>query len=133
MISAYKSALVSHIAFILPRLLLCSPNRDFITVEGFQGYVGRKFRVSAWRGDLLIGGAEGTGVAGDVLGEVSAQCFISCPYLIYLSTFSSSHFRWLIQATKLNSFATASRSAIYLINTSLFAASSLIYTSPSLG
>jgi hypothetical protein len=41
-----------------------------VTIEGFQKYVGRKFRISAWRGTTLIGGAEGVGKKGDVLGEV---------------------------------------------------------------
>jgi hypothetical protein len=56
--------------------LLCSPNRDFITVEGFQDLVGEQFRISAYRiidgVDTMIGAAQGEGVEGDVLGEVSS-------------------------------------------------------------
>jgi hypothetical protein len=57
--------------------LLCSPDRDFITIEGFQeAGLGKQFRISVYRiidgVDTLIGAAQGEGVnAGGVLGEVS--------------------------------------------------------------
>jgi hypothetical protein len=47
------------------------PNRDFVTLEGYQGRVGQQFLLQALRKGKLIGNAIGIIKAGDVAEEIN--------------------------------------------------------------
>jgi hypothetical protein len=54
-----------------PNNLVVFPNRDFITVEGFQDHVGETALVEVTRGDKVIGSAKAVVAAGDVAFEIN--------------------------------------------------------------
>ena len=54
-----------------PDNVVVFPDRDFITVEGFQNHVGETALLEVVRGDRVIGSAKGVVEAGDVAFEVN--------------------------------------------------------------
>jgi hypothetical protein len=66
-----QTALTSHLPYLQHANTAAFPNRDFITLEGYQSRVGQKFLLQALRKGKLIGNAIGTIKAGDVAAEIN--------------------------------------------------------------
>jgi hypothetical protein len=56
---------------VFPDNLLVFPDRDFISIEGYQDHVGEKATVTLTRGGVKVGEAVGTVGAGDVAFEIN--------------------------------------------------------------
>lgn len=54
-----------------PDNILVFPNRDFVTIEGFQNHVGETATVEVLRGGVIMGSASATIAAGDVAFEIN--------------------------------------------------------------
>jgi hypothetical protein len=54
-----------------PDNLVVFPNRDFVTVEGYQDHVGQTATIQVLRGTQVVGSAQGVVEAGDVAFEVN--------------------------------------------------------------
>lgn len=66
---ARPSALALPPAF--PDNIVVFPERDFVTLEGFQDYVGESATVEVWRGNQIVGSAQGVVEPGDVAFEIN--------------------------------------------------------------
>src|SRR3954468_13360351 len=49
-----------------PDNVVVFPDRDFVTLEGYQDHVGQTATVEVWRGTQIVGSAQGVVEAGDV-------------------------------------------------------------------
>ena len=54
-----------------PDNVVVFPDRDFVTIEGYQDHVGQTATVEVWRGTQIVGSAQGVVEAGDVAFEVN--------------------------------------------------------------
>jgi hypothetical protein len=54
-----------------PDNVVVFPDRDFVTVEGYQDHVGQTATVEVWRGTQIVGSAQGVVEAGDVAFEIN--------------------------------------------------------------
>jgi chitodextrinase len=54
-----------------PDNVVVFPDRDFVTVEGYQDHVGQTATVEVWRGTQVMGAAQGVVEAGDVAFEIN--------------------------------------------------------------
>ena len=54
-----------------PNNVVVFPDRDFVTIEGYQDHLGEEGTVEVKRGDQVIGSAKGKVEAGDVAFEVN--------------------------------------------------------------
>ena len=54
-----------------PDNVVVFPDRDFVTVEGYQDHVGQTATIEVWRGTQIVGSAQGVVEAGDVAFEVN--------------------------------------------------------------
>jgi hypothetical protein len=54
-----------------PDNVVVFPDRDFITVEGYQGHIGETATVEVTRGGQVVGSAQGVVAAGDVAFEIN--------------------------------------------------------------
>ena len=54
-----------------PDNLVVFPDRDFVTIEGYQDHVGQTATVEVLRGGQVVGSAQGVVEAGDVAFEVN--------------------------------------------------------------
>ena len=54
-----------------PDNVVVFPDRDFVTIEGYQDHVGQTATIEVWRGTQIVGSAQGVVEAGDVAFEVN--------------------------------------------------------------
>ena len=54
-----------------PDNVVVFPDRDFVTLEGYQDHIGQTATVEVWRGTQIVGSAQGVVEAGDVAFEVN--------------------------------------------------------------
>ena len=54
-----------------PDNVVVFPDRDFVTIEGYQDHVGQTATVEVWRGTQIVGSAQGVVEAGDVAFEIN--------------------------------------------------------------
>ena len=54
-----------------PDNVVVFPDRDFVTIEGYQDHVGQTATVEVWRGTQIVGSVQGVVEAGDVAFEVN--------------------------------------------------------------
>jgi hypothetical protein len=54
-----------------PDNVVVFPDRDFVTLEGYQDHVGQTATVEVWRGTQIVGSAQGVVEAGDVAFEIN--------------------------------------------------------------
>ncbi|SDS98621.1 Fibronectin type III domain-containing protein [Friedmanniella luteola] len=70
-LAALTTGLAAGAVPVAPDNLLVFPNRDFITVEGYQNHAGEKATVELVRAGKVVGSAIGTISGGDVAFEVN--------------------------------------------------------------
>jgi len=54
-----------------PDNVVVFPDRDFVTIEGYQDHVGQTATIEVWRGTQIVGSAQGVVEAGDVAFEIN--------------------------------------------------------------
>ena len=68
---AFGTGAASAAVPTFPDNVVVFPNRDFVTIEGYQDHVGETALVEVKRGGQVVGSAKGVVEAGDVAFEVN--------------------------------------------------------------